>query len=117
MRIVKGYRLPFHTVPFQTQEPVEHTFLGVEETAVNDAVSKLLRIGAVEEVNDCDGQFVSNIFVVPKPDKTYRLIINLKPLNQFIQNEHFKMEDYRTVMNLMQKIHSLVALTSKTLTT
>lgn len=51
----------------------------------------------------CPDQFVSGIFVVPKPDKTYRLVINLKKPNEFVDCPHFKMEDYRIVCNIMQK--------------
>ena len=38
-------------------------------------------------------QFISNIFLIPKPDASSRLILNLKRLNQFIKCEHFKLED------------------------
>lgn len=49
------------------------------------------------------GEFVSPIFVVPKPDGTHRLIINLKKLNEFIEVKHFKMEDTRVASNLMYR--------------
>jgi hypothetical protein len=45
---------------------------------------------------------LSTIFTVPKPDGTFRLIINLKFLNNFLEVQHFKMEDYRTVCCLLQ---------------
>lgn len=46
---------------------------------------------------------MSPIFVVPKPDGTHRLMINLKKFNEFLPVEHFKIEDYRTVCYLMQR--------------
>lgn len=103
LNIIRGYKIPFKSIPVQNHEPSEHSFSEIEFKAVDEAVEKLLVIGAVEEVVPCSDQFVSNVFVVPKPDGTFRLIINLKPLNEFIENEHFKMEDYRTAMNLVQK--------------
>lgn len=47
------------------------------------------------------GQFISNYFLVPKPDGSKRFILNLKPLNKWISNPHFKMEDIRTATKLL----------------
>ncbi len=66
-------------------------------------MGKLLEAGAIEEVSFETDQFISSIFVVPKPNGTYRLILNLKKQNTFIVNEHFKIEDFRNVCNLIQK--------------
>lgn len=41
--------------------------------------------------------------MVPKKDGSFRLILNLRQLNEFIDSLHFKMEDYRSVVNLMTK--------------
>lgn len=49
----------------------------------------------------CEGQFLSPIFTVPKPNGKHRFILNLKMLNKFIKLEHFKMEDYRTALKLL----------------
>jgi len=85
----------------------------IECDAVQESILKLLSIGAVDKVNYTEVEFISNIFVVPKPDNTFRLIINLKPLNKFIVNEHFKMEDYRTVCNLLQKNSNMATIDLK----
>lgn len=50
----------------------------------------------------CENQFISPIFLTPKPDGTYRFILNLKKLNTFINTTHFKLEDIRTARDLMQ---------------
>lgn len=55
------------------------------------------------ECNDVPGQYLSKIFLTPKPDGSYRFILNLKNLNKFIAPQHFKMEDIRTVTKLMTK--------------
>ncbi|ODM87335.1 putative enzymatic polyprotein [Orchesella cincta] len=50
-----------------------------------------------------NGEFLSPIFLVPKPDGSQRFIFNLKSLNQYIENSKFKMEDIRTAIKLMRK--------------
>ena len=43
------------------------------------------------------------IFLVPKPDGTYRLILNLKEFNQHVKYEHFKMENLQSATRMMQR--------------
>ena len=49
----------------------------------------------------CKGEYISNIFIRPKKDDSYRLILNLKNLNQFVQYHHFKMENLKSAITLM----------------
>lgn len=48
-------------------------------------------------------QYLSSIFLVPKPNGKKRFILNLKSLNKFIVTSHFKMEDLRTTIKLISK--------------
>lgn len=66
-----------------------------------EAVEKLLQKGAIEECKPEPDQFISSFFLVPKPDGSYRFILNLKKLNEFIDPKHFKLEDLRTVTRLV----------------
>ena len=97
--MVKGYRIQFLVEPRQTVEPVPL----VKSDEVDLCIDRLLHIGAISRVTDIEGQFVSKIFTVPKSDGSSRLILNLKKLNKFLHAEHFKLEDGRTVMNLMRR--------------
>ena len=45
---------------------------------------------------------MSTIFVRPKKDGSYRLILNLKPLNEFVSYYHFKMDNIHTLLKLMR---------------
>ena len=47
------------------------------------------------------GEFISPTFSVPKKDDNVRLILNLKKLNTFVENSHFKMESIQTVLKLV----------------
>lgn len=67
-------------------------------------MQKLIETGAVIEVEPCDGQFISRIFLVPKRDPgSYRLVINLKHLNEFVISPHFKIENYKHVESLIER--------------
>lgn len=46
-------------------------------------------------------QFLSPYFLVQKPNRDYRFILNLKGLNEFIETEHFKIHDLRTASKLI----------------
>lgn len=61
----------------------------------------MLRKGAIEVCEDCEGQFISSYFLVPKPDGSNRFILNLNELNKFIKAPHFKLEDIRSALGLL----------------
>lgn len=63
---------------------------------MSEAINKLITIGAISKCSPTNGQFISKTFLGPKTDGGMRFILNLKPLNKFIYNENFKIEDYRT---------------------
>ena len=58
------------------------------DTEVQESLSK----GAITAARVSEDQFVSNIFLRPKQDGYFHLIIYLEKLNQFIPYSHFKME-------------------------
>ena len=70
---------------------------------ISEILKDLGKKGVIEKCNSCEFEFISGIFLVPKPDGSNRLILNLKNLNSFIDTHHFKLEDGRTVTRLMSK--------------
>lgn len=58
-------------------------------------------INAISVCDYCPEQFLSSVFLVPKPNGDKRFILNLKCLNKFVETHHFKMEDYRTASKLI----------------
>jgi hypothetical protein len=74
-----------------------------DRVKVDESVIELLSTGAIVESKEEKGQYISNVFTVPKPDGSSRFVINLKPLNEFIDCPHFKMEDIRTAISLVSK--------------
>jgi hypothetical protein len=104
LNMICGYRIEFSSKPVQTLEPREIKFSAKETEVVKAEVEKLLDKGVIVPSRDEPEQFISNIFVRPKKESgSFRVILNLKPLNGFIVYHHFKMESIRTCISLMQK--------------
>jgi hypothetical protein len=48
-------------------------------------------------------KFLSTIFVRPKKNGEFRVILNLKKLNKFIPYQHFKMDTFESAVYLVSK--------------
>ena len=82
LQIIKGTKLDF-----QNEFPIKHyamnpTLNKTESSAVDSEIVKLLRKGIIQKCCHESIEFVSAIFLLPKPDNTYRMILNLKEFNQ-----------------------------------
>lgn len=100
---ISGYRIPFSSLPTRAEWSPKNSWSKSEEKAVASCIERLLTLGAIYKCNFSKQQYISNIFLVPKPDGSNRLILNLKKLNTFVKKEHFKMEDTRTVKKLISR--------------
>ena len=68
---------------------------------VDKEIKSLLDKGVIVPCDHKPGEFISPIFTVPKKDGSVRLILNLKNLNMFIKNSHFKMDTIHTILKLV----------------
>ena len=68
---------------------------------VHQEIQKLLQKGVIMKVKYSPGQIVSGIFLLPKKDGTFRLILNLKSFNEFVTHHHFKMDSLQTIIKLV----------------
>ena len=84
------------SAPPQIQLPVE------QQDLVSTEIQSMLNKGAVSVVHPHQKEFVSQIFLVPKKDGSYRPVVNLKALNKFIVEEHFKMEGFHMIKDLVK---------------
>ena len=80
----------------------ERRFPQKENTIIDQEIQKLLSMKVIKEVKHDLNEFISPIFVIPKKDGDYRMILNLKELNEFIAYRHFKMEHFETVLKLVK---------------
>lgn len=58
--------------------------------------------GVVGKASHSDDEYISTVFLRPKKDGNYRVILNLKQLNENIEYAHFKMETLCTSLRLIQ---------------
>ena len=73
-----------------------------ESQVIDIEIQKLLNIGVIKEVEHHPEEFISPIFVIPKKDGEYRMILNLKELNKSIPYHHFKMETFELALKLVK---------------
>ena len=102
LQVVRGYKLELLSTPVQTSQPVAMESRK-DQDLVGAEVQKLLDKGVVKIVNTCPNQYLSRIFLVPKKDGSFRPVIDLKPLNQFIAKAHFKMESLAMIRDLLRE--------------
>lgn len=98
-----GYKLEFLKIPL---------FQGIRKTKISpenvdilkNEVDTLLQKDAIEKVSPKNSHsgFYSTFFVVPKKSGKMRPILNLRPLNQYLQKKHFKMDTLSKVLNLVK---------------
>ena len=73
-----------------------------EASVINNEIKKLLLKGVIIPTSIEKQDFFSNIFVIPKTDGTYWMILNLKALNFLLNVPHFKMESIHSVIRMVQ---------------
>ena len=104
LKYIMGYKIEFDEQPIQTKIPNKIVFNKTESNAISSEINKFLTKQIIEEVFDTnDSEFISNIFLRPKKDGTFRMILNLRNLNECVEYHHFKMETLKTAVNLVTK--------------
>ena len=100
---IKHYHIEFELDdPIQNKEPHNIRCSSNERNIISMEISKLLSKGVLELTHRSPGDIISNIFVRPKKDGSYRMILNLKPLNEFVDYHHFKMDTFQTALKIIQ---------------
>ena len=66
-------------------------------------MKKLLKKEVIKKANNkIEGDRFSNIFLRPKLDGTFRMILNLKKLNECVETPHFKVESIKNVLCMIE---------------
>ena len=77
LNLVQGCKIEFETVPSQIMPPRPCTFNDNELIAVKQEIRQLLKKGVIFECGHEPDEFVSNIFLRPKKNNTFRMILNM----------------------------------------
>jgi len=101
-----GLRLQFLSPPPLVRVPIfMESYQGnvTKSAALRDSVEELLEKGVLEEVtNHNSSGFYGRLFLRPKPDGTWRKVIDLSGLNDYIYNTSFHMETVMGVQSAMR---------------
>ena len=99
---VFGMTIEFDSPPCQHYLP--QSVRSVFDAQVIDLeITKLLSKRVIEPTGHSHGEIISDIFLRNKKDGSYRMILNLKKLNQYASKIHFKMDTLSTVIKLIEK--------------
>ena len=99
---VTGYKIEFFVTPVQLRQPHPITMAPSESQNVDIQIEKFLNKGIIVVSCHEEGEFISNVFLRSKRDGSFRMILNLKELNNFVSYHHFKMESINTCTQLMR---------------
>ena len=107
LSIVKGFEIPFVSLPFQEKIPNLTKMSKEQFSLVKQEVLEMFEKGAIQKIVPTQGQFWSNLFLVAKKDGWNRPVINLKNLRKFVPYKHFKMEALHCLKFLLEQVNLL----------
>ena len=108
-----GYSLELIATPHQARLPKPLRFTANLSNMVTENIHELQQMSAIQKVNPHPNQFISQIFLVPKKDGSQRPVVNLKPLNQLMAKFKFKMENARSLKDLVRRGNWMVSIDLK----
>ena len=100
LQTVLGYRIPFVHSPVQHRAPPPIHLNCIETAALDEELRHMQASQAIEPAHDA--RFLSTHFVTQKANGKWRPIFNLKDLNAWLDTQHFKMESFAHVADLLR---------------
>ena len=101
--MVKGCHITFthDQFPLQLRPPQSIKFTDWESSLMGQEINKLHQKGVIEDTNHSHVEFLSNVFLRPKKDGSFRMILNLKNLNLHVDYNKLKMDTLHSISNLV----------------
>ncbi len=102
---LRGYVLEFEDgeIPFQTKIPKEINFNHTERIFLRNEIDNLIGKLVLKEVTHIPGEYISNVFLRSKKQEgKFRMILNLKKLNENVEKHHFKMDTLMSILALVK---------------
>ena len=88
--MILGQPIEFITTPYQRVVPREKKILDLDEQHVIDTeIDKILAKGVITPSSNEEGEYISPIFTRAKKHGSFRVILNLKCLNTYVQYHQF----------------------------
>ena len=113
LKIISGVQVPFidDIPPTQHYIPRELKMSREEQQFVDVELERLLKERFIKQLTKPipDG-WISNIFLVPKKQGGFRMILNLKELNKHVRYTKFKMDNIDKVIKLLQPLDWMTSL-------
>ena len=106
--MVKGAHIELLSTPIQVNDSGEKLFSSQDRLVINSEIKSLLAKGVITPSVTEPGEYISPIFLTPKKDGSYRMILNLKKFNEHVAYHHFKMDTLASAINMM-KPHCFMA--------
>ena len=100
--IVEGLTLHFTSKELKQKTRRQIRFNSEEELAITEEVEEMINKKAATYTMETD-IYQTKAFTQPKTDGGYRLILNLKPLNNYIETKRFKMESLKTAIDSLEQ--------------
>ena len=99
--MITGMEIDLWELPKQTHPPSPLHFNQEETAATDKLIQELLAKNAITTCEREKGNFVSTIFLHRKPNGSYRMILNLKNFNKYIDYCKFKMDTLIKILALV----------------
>lgn len=106
LNIISGYDFEFsaeYESVMSNMKPAVNCFDNATSRKLTVQIAELLSMGVIEKCTHSVGEYISSIFLVDKRDGEFRKILNLKRFNQAVEYQHFKMENLKTLCDLMSE--------------
>ena len=98
---VQGLKIEFSMKPVQQPHQWTSRFSPGKKIIIHAEIIKLLAKRIIKVSEHERREYISPIFVSPKKDGSFRMILNLKKLNAYVVYHHFKMESIWSAIRLM----------------
>lgn len=101
LNIVRGVQIELESNPEQSAWPLPYKFSSSDMEQIDTEIVSMYQKGVIEDVDNCEDVFVSNIFTRKKSDGKLRIILDLSAFNEHVRYKHFKMDSIQTALDLM----------------
>ena len=113
LQIVQDLWLPLVAQPIQVSAPPQMQLPQEQQASVSTEIQTMIGKQAISVVQSVEEGFISQIFLVLKKDSGHWPAVNLKALNKFVAEEHFRMEDFHMMKDLVKPADWLTKLDLK----